>query len=159
MAEQSTIQLRLISTPVKKLSSKTLAGTPSAHAGYDAILFSLVALLQSARQLSARAVNTIMTATYWEIGRRIVEHEQYGKKRAGYGEALLERLSADLTARFGCGFSRQNLHKYRQFFLSYSAENIRPTPSGKLLSEKRLRRCADVSGERLSRAHERVARA
>jgi len=84
-----------------------------------------------------------MTATYWEVGRRIVEHEQHGKKRAGYGEALLERLSVDLTARFGRGFSRQNLHKYRQFFLSYPAENIRPTPSGKLLSEKR----PTVSGE------------
>ncbi len=49
-----------------------------------------------------------MTATYWEIGRRIVAFEQNGEARAGYGEALIERLAGDLTHRFGRGFSRQN---------------------------------------------------
>ncbi len=122
---------------MKKPFSKTLSAAQSAQAGYDVVLSSLVDLLESARRLSARAVNTIMTASYWEIGRRIVEQEQHGKRRANYGEVLLERLSADLTARFGRGFSRQNLHKYRQFFLSYPAENIRSTLSGTLPSEKR----------------------
>ena len=37
--------------------------------------------------------------TRWLVGRRIVEQEQVGKRRAGYGDALLERLAADLTAR------------------------------------------------------------
>jgi hypothetical protein len=45
--------------------------------------------------------NAIMTHTYWEVGRRIVEHEQHGKKRAVYGEALIERLALDLTGKFG----------------------------------------------------------
>ena len=44
-----------------------------------------------------------MTATYWEIGRRIVEYEQGGAERAEYGDQLLIRLSRDLTARFGIG--------------------------------------------------------
>jgi hypothetical protein len=42
-----------------------------------------------------------MTATYWEIGRRIVEFEQGGAERAAYGDALVERLAKDLTQRFG----------------------------------------------------------
>ncbi|VFR18948.1 FIG074102: hypothetical protein [plant metagenome] len=50
-----------------------------------------------------------MTASYWKIGRRIVEAEQKGRRRAGYGEQLMARLSADLTARFGRGFSPDNL--------------------------------------------------
>ncbi|VFR64991.1 FIG074102: hypothetical protein [plant metagenome] len=50
-----------------------------------------------------------MTASYWEIGRRIVEAEQKGRRRAGYGEQLMARLSADLTARFWRGFSPDNL--------------------------------------------------
>jgi len=50
-----------------------------------------------------------MTHTYWEVGRRIVEHEQHGKKRAVYGEALIERLALDLTGKFGRGFSQSNL--------------------------------------------------
>jgi hypothetical protein len=45
---------------------------------------------------AARSVNAAMTATYWEIGRRVVEYEQGGKARAGYGEALVERLARDL---------------------------------------------------------------
>ena len=59
-----------------------------------------------------------MTAAYWLVGRRIVESEQKGEKRAAYGEELLERLSVDLGERFGRGFSRQNLQQMRQFYLS-----------------------------------------
>ena len=44
--------------------------------GYDAMLSGMVELLEQARRTSARAVNTIMTVTYWEVGRRIVEYEQ-----------------------------------------------------------------------------------
>ena len=62
--------------------------------GYDSIVSELSDLIESARRVSARSVNAVVTATYWEIGRRIVESEQRGKKRAGYGEALLERLAA-----------------------------------------------------------------
>ena len=73
-----------------------------------------------------------MTATYWEIGRRIVEFEQGGEKRAEYGEGLMARLADDLTARFGRGFSRQNLQRFRLFYLSQPAEKICSTLSSKL---------------------------
>src|SRR5689334_23109716 len=73
---------------------------------YDTILSGMVELLETARHTAARAVNSLMTATYWELGRRIVEIEQGGKRRAEYGEQLLERLAEDLTKRFGRGFSR-----------------------------------------------------
>ncbi|WP_366919821.1 DUF1016 N-terminal domain-containing protein [Burkholderia gladioli] len=63
-------------------------------------------LLNAARRAAARSVNALMRAGYWEIGRRIVEAEQKGKRRAGYGEQLMARPSVDLTARFGRGFSR-----------------------------------------------------
>jgi DUF1016 N-terminal domain len=48
-----------------------------------------------------------MAATYWLVGLRVVEHEQGGQARAGYGEELLARLSADLTVQFGRGFPAQ----------------------------------------------------
>jgi predicted nuclease of restriction endonuclease-like (RecB) superfamily len=70
-----------------------------------------------------------MTATYWEIGRRIVKSEQHGKRRAEYGEALLERLAADLTTRFGRGFGARNLRQMRKFFLTWPEEQIRQTVS------------------------------
>jgi predicted nuclease of restriction endonuclease-like (RecB) superfamily len=75
--------------------------------------------LDQARHAAARSVNAIITTTYWEIGRRIVEYEQAGKDRAQYGEELLMQLSKDLTARFGKGFGLTNLKMIRKFFIIY----------------------------------------
>jgi hypothetical protein len=71
---------------------------------YGGLVSGIADLLDQARRSAARTVNSILTATYWEIGRRIVEFEQGGKGRAEYGEALLQRLAGDLTSRFGRGF-------------------------------------------------------
>ncbi len=60
-----------------------------------------------------------MTATYWALGRRIVEQEQQGATRAGYGEELMARLANDLSARFGRGFGRRNLFQMPAFYLAY----------------------------------------
>ena len=90
-----------------------------APAGYSAFLEDVVGLLDSARRAASRAVNSVLTATYWEIGRRIVEHEQKGQERAEYGERLIELLAHDLAARFGRGFSFRNVFQMRQFYLAY----------------------------------------
>jgi len=94
---------------------------------YGDVLASMVDLLESARRASARAVNCVMTATYWEIGRRIVELEQEGQERAAYGDLLVKQLAVDLTERFGRGFSWRNLYLMRGFFQAYP--NILQTPS------------------------------
>jgi hypothetical protein len=84
-----------------------------------------------ARHRIARTVNVFMTATYWEVGRRIVEFAQGGEKRAEYGEELLDRLAADLNSRFGRGFSRRNLQSMRQFYSFIPTEQIWQTLSAK----------------------------
>ena len=111
---------------MKKRVSKTAVAP---LAGYDTILSGLVALLEAARRISARAVNAVMTATYWEVGRQIVEFEQGGEQRAAYGEALLKKLAVDLTARFGRGFSAVNLSQMRKFSQTWPKENIFQTVS------------------------------
>jgi predicted nuclease of restriction endonuclease-like (RecB) superfamily len=98
---------------------------------YGPFLAGISDLLDQARRMTARTVNNIITATYWEIGRRIVEFEQGGKARAEYGEELLKRLGGDLSARFGRGFSERNLLKMRTFYRDWE---ICQTPSGKLES-------------------------
>jgi predicted nuclease of restriction endonuclease-like (RecB) superfamily len=100
---------------------------------YHAILAEVVQLLESARRASGRAINAVMTATYWRIGRRIVEYEQQGRKRALYGEQVLERLSSDLIDRFGRGFSARNLRSFRAFYLGWP---IRQTASAELPDSK-----------------------
>ncbi|MBS0468259.1 MAG: hypothetical protein JSS31_16285 [Proteobacteria bacterium] len=73
---------------------------------------------------TVRSVNAFMTASFWEIGRRIVEFEQGGQERAAYGQALLRRLSSDLTARFGHGFGIYNLQQMRLFYQTWPADRI-----------------------------------
>ena len=101
------------------------------QADYATVHTDIVALLEAARRATARSVNALMTASYWEIGRRIVEFEQGGRERAEYGEALLLRLATDLSARFGSGFSRRNLQQMRLFYLAWPPEKIWQTPSAK----------------------------
>ena len=86
------------------------------NSDYDALLGEVAQLLETARHTAARAVNAVLTQTYWQIGRRLVEVEQDGQTRAAYGEALLKRLSKDLTAQFGRGFSERNLEQMRLFY-------------------------------------------
>lgn len=92
-------------------------------------------LIQSARRGAATVVNTLQVMTNFEIGRRIVEHEQKGAKRAAYGAELLKELSARLTDEFGKGFSERNLRGFRLFYLAYRhLPQIWQTPSAKLVS-------------------------
>jgi predicted nuclease of restriction endonuclease-like (RecB) superfamily len=76
-------------------------------------------ILSEARAGVYRAINAAMVAAYWEIGRVIVEQEQQGQQRAGYGKGLLVELSQRLTTEFGKGFDRTNLQQMRAFYLAY----------------------------------------
>lgn len=98
---------------------------------YVPLLEEITQLLEASRQQAARSVNAILTATYWEIGRRIVEFEQGGELRAEYGASLMERLSEDLSRRFGRGFSVDNLESMRLFYLAYPPSRISETVSRK----------------------------
>jgi len=121
---------------MKTVARKT-PGNISASS-YAVLVDSIGELLAAARHSAARTVNALMTATYWEIGRRIVEFEQRGKKRAGYGQALLKRLASDLTARFGREFGVDNLELFRAFYLTDPPRQISETLSRK--SESPIRK-------------------
>lgn len=124
--------------------------------GYDAVLADVVALIEAGRRAAVRSSNVIMTATYWGVGRRIVEEEQHGAARAEYGEELIPRLSRDLQARFGRGYGPANLANMRSFYLGHreilqtasgkslpgSPAQIFQTPSGKFASDDALARVA-----------------
>jgi hypothetical protein len=86
---------------------------------YENARAGIVELLKAARSAVVRNVNAIMTAAYWETGRRIVILEQGGEHRAGYGESLIEQLAGDLTRQFGKGFGQTNLKQMRSFYLAW----------------------------------------
>lgn len=76
-------------------------------------------LLHAARSRAARQVNALVVLTRFEVGRRIVVHEQGGEARAEYGKATLQHLSDALTEEFGRGWSVDNLTLMRRFYLGY----------------------------------------
>jgi hypothetical protein len=76
-------------------------------------------ILATARDRAWQAVNTVMVEAHWEVGRVIVQDEQAGKERAGYGKRVLEGLARRLQAEFGKGFDQSNLRNMRAFFLIY----------------------------------------
>jgi predicted nuclease of restriction endonuclease-like (RecB) superfamily len=93
-------------------------------AAYDDLLVEVADVVEAARRAAVRSVNAVMTATYWFVGRRLVEHEQQGAVRAAYGERLLKRLARDLSERFGRGFSERNLEQMRAFYLGWPISQI-----------------------------------
>lgn len=149
---------------MKKPSASKNATSPAKTKpdGLTTLLTEVRQLIQSARRGVSTVVDTFQVMTNFEIGRRIVEHEQKGAKRAAYGAELLKELSARLTEEFGRGFSKANLEYMRRFYLEWQsrvpqiaqqpigqfveadisqqpvaklkAEQISQTPSGKLLS-------------------------
>lgn len=86
----------------------------------DALFRQIASIIDQARNKVILTVNFAMVYTYYEIGRLIVQHEQRGKRRADYGQKLLQNLSTRLTERFGKGFSYPNLKRFRQFYQEYS---------------------------------------
>jgi predicted nuclease of restriction endonuclease-like (RecB) superfamily len=99
-------------------------------------------LILSVRRAIVRSVDTLQVLTSFEIGRRIVEHEQQGAARAEYGKRVLGELADRLTGEFGRGYSRSSLQNMRNFFLVYRdrSSQICQMSSGKWkvgVSEKR----------------------
>ena len=89
---------------------------------------SICDLIQQAQCSVVKKINTTMTVTYYEIGRRIIEKEQQGKKRAKYGQRILQGLSDYLTDNLGKGFSADNLKLMRRFYIVYSETVIGESP-------------------------------
>jgi predicted nuclease of restriction endonuclease-like (RecB) superfamily len=80
---------------------------------------SVAEVLENARRKAYHAVNFVMVEAYWNVGRMIVEEEQQGQKRAGYGKALMKELSNQLTSEFGAGFGETNLAYFKRFYITF----------------------------------------
>ena len=98
-----------------------MSTTPPAkpESALQPLIGNLAELIRQARQQAIRAVDVLQVQTCWEIGRYIVEFEQGGETRAGYGKQLLPTLAEALTAEFGKGFDTTNLRHMRGFFLAF----------------------------------------
>jgi len=100
-------------------SEKVGTGSGENTAQSERIYDRIRKIIEHARGSIARAINTEMVIAYWHIGMEIVEEEQRGRSRAGYGEKLIETISKRLSGDFGKGFDVSNLWNMRKFYKVY----------------------------------------
>lgn len=86
---------------------------------YEALLNNVGNTIEAGKGKAVAAINSAMVETYWQIGQYIVEFEQNGHEKAEYGSKALKMLAADLSIRYGKGFSWSNIYRMRQLYLSY----------------------------------------
>lgn len=85
----------------------------------DSLLSDVRTIVEQGLQTAYMGVNTVMVSTYWQVGRRIVEEEQHGEKRAEYGKQIITLLADNLSKTYSKGFTARDLRSYRQFYLSF----------------------------------------
>ena len=97
-----------------------------ADKGEEELLHNVRHILQEARAKVIHHVNSTLVRAYWQVGKYIVEYEQQGTDRAGYGKAVINTLSRRLVAEFGNGFTATNLRYMRQFYACRHAGRATP---------------------------------
>jgi hypothetical protein len=107
----------------KRKKSSELAITDASQFGDPGLLTDIRQLIETARQQTARAVNSALVGMYWRIGRRIRE-DVLANDRAEYGKQILQTLSEELTREYGRGFSRANLSSMLRFAEVFPDEQI-----------------------------------
>lgn len=85
----------------------------------NALCRNSIELIQHARKIAVNQVNHVQLMTYYALGYWIVEEQQSGKDRAGYGKKVIQTLSDALNTEFGKGFSVDTLENARKFYLNY----------------------------------------
>ncbi|MCK5294830.1 MAG: DUF1016 family protein [Arcobacteraceae bacterium] len=76
-------------------------------------------IIDSSRDKAVRSVEFYRVQMYWELGERIFNEEQCGKKRADYGSFLIKNLAKELEPQFGSGFSQRQLERSRKFYREF----------------------------------------
>lgn len=88
-----------------------------------------IRLIRQAHGAVSQSINRVQLATYFTLGAWIVEVQQHGKKRAGYGQQVIQQLASTLSEEFGKGYSHETLKNCRKFYLTYQERIGKPVVS------------------------------
>lgn len=83
---------------------------------YQSVIDDVKDIIESGLKSAYSATNRAMVLTYWNVGKRIIEHEQGGNQRAEYGVAMIDLLAIELTKKYGKSYSKRNLQYFRKFY-------------------------------------------
>lgn len=95
----------------------------------DDILKDMCGIIESSQKAAYQAVNTTLVRRNWLLGYRIASEEMQGEERAKYGAEIIKKLSKELSAEYGKGFTKSNLYSFYSFYKTYP--EIFQTVSGK----------------------------
>jgi len=85
----------------------------------NGLLSDVKQIVEQGLQAAYGAANSVLIMTYWHVGRRIVEEEQHGEKRAEYGKNLLKTLANEIVPLYGTSYSERNLYSMRQMYMMF----------------------------------------
>ena len=97
-----------------------MEGKVTIHTAISTIFSDVRNIIENGLRKAYQNANTVTVLTYWQVGRRIVEEEQQGEKRAEYGAQIINMLSAELCKIYAKGYSPRDLRAYRQFYLCFN---------------------------------------
>lgn len=86
------------------------------YSNTDNITVDACEIIESAQKTAYRLVNTTLTIRNWLLGKRISEEILKGSDRAEYGAEIIQKLSDELSQRYGKGYSKRILYKCQQFY-------------------------------------------
>ncbi len=102
---------------------KAAAAVPAPIPDTDRLLGDIRALIEAAREQTARVVDATIVTLHWSVGRRI-RQDILQEKRAAYGEQIVQTLSAQLTVEYGRGYSEKSLRHMIRFAEVFPDEAI-----------------------------------
>ena len=116
---------------IRKTTPPAPPAPPAPAVAADRLLGDVRALIEAAREQTARAVNSALVGLYWHIGTRI-RQDILQEKRARYGEQIVGSLSTRLTAEYGRGYTEKGLRRMIQFAECFPDDVIVATLSREL---------------------------
>lgn len=81
-------------------------------------------IIESGVKTAYDSANAVQIATYWYVGKRIIEEEQSGQKRAEYGKELIKTIAENLRKDYGDSYSEKNLRSFRKFYSLFDSPDI-----------------------------------
>ena len=77
-------------------------------------------IVEQGKKYAYNGLNKVILATYWQLGKHIVEEEQNGQQRAEYGKQLIKHLATELVKDYGSSYNERNLNYFRLFYLQFN---------------------------------------
>ena len=77
-------------------------------------------IVEQGKKYAYNGLNKVILATYWQLGKHIVEEEQKGQQRAEYGKRLIKHLATELVKDYGSSYNERNLNYFRLFYLQFN---------------------------------------